>query len=827
MTRLLLVLLLLGAGLAALFRTTPLSGDMAAFLPPGRSAESAFLFRELRSGAATTLLLAGIEGAPPAELARLSRAVGDTLRASDRFALVGNGAFDLSERELDLLFRHRYLLSPAVSPALFETETLRAKLRGLIEGLRSSLSPLLVRFGLADPVGAFLALAQGWIGASRVQLREGVWFADTPDGPRALLVARTRAAGLDVEAQSAAVALLRQAFAAANPGPARLLVSGPGVFAAEAAAAIKADVHLISVASGLLLLAFLLWRYRSPGMLLAMAVPLLAATLAGALAVRLAFGTIHGAAFGFGMTMLGVTVDYPILLVTLRRPGEPLAATARRIWPTLRLAAAAAALGLTAMLFSGFGGLSQLGLFAAAGLAAGAATTRWVLPHLVPGEGAAAGPAASAGGPAPGWFAIRPRPLPAPLLRALLALPRFRALGYGAIALAALGLLLAGGPREERDLNALNPVPQASRDLDLELRAQLGAPDVRTLLVLRGDSAEAVLRQSERLAAALAPLVGPGRAVESLDLPSRFLPSEATQRARQAVLPEAATLRARLAEAAAGLPFRAGAFDRFLAAVAESRTMAPLTPEALAAGSPLLAARLDPLLARREDGWIGLAIPAGLRDPAALRAALAPPDLPPDALPGLLFIDTKTEMEGVLGEAMGQALRWVAVGGAGVLLLLGAGLGAARPVLRCAVPVGGALLVTIAILSAAGLRLTPFHLVSLLLLAGVAMDYALFLARSGTESHPRDSQEGPPSGDDIGERGRTLESVLNCAAATLLSFGLLALCGTPVLRGIGLTVSLGVTVAFLLACTLVPPGARPGAPPGAPRAAAGTPGEPG
>jgi predicted exporter len=40
---------------------------------------------------------------------------------------------------------------------------------------------------------------------------------------------------------------------------------------------------------------------------------------------------------------------------------------------------------------------------------------------------------------------------------------------------------------------------------------------------------------------------------------------------------------------------------------------------------------------------------------------------------------------------------------------------------------------------------------------------------------------------------------------TLLTFGLLALCRTPVLHAMGLTVSLGVAAAFLLACALAPP----------------------
>ena len=40
--------------------------------------------------------------------------------------------------------------------------------------------------------------------------------------------------------------------------------------------------------------------------------------------------------------------------------------------------------------------------------------------------------------------------------------------------------------------------------------------------------------------------------------------------------------------------------------------------------------------------------------------------------------------------------------------------------------------------------------------------------------------------------------------AALLTFGLLALCQTPVLHGIGLTVTVGVAAAFLLAVALAP-----------------------
>ena len=763
----LLLLAALGAALAALVEVKT---GLAEFLPPGHTRASEFLVSELRSGAASSLLLAGIEGAPAEELARISRATGAALRASGRFSFVGDGTTGLGEAEQALLFRHRYLLSPETRPETFEVPALRAKLEALLDGLRSAASPLLARFGFADPTGAFLGLAQTWLAESRVEARNGAWFAAGSDPPtRALLVARTRGAGLDAEAQREAVAAFRAAFQAAGPGEARLLLSGPGVFAAEAASAIRADVRMMTVLSGALLAAFLLWRTRSLLPLAAAAVPLGAGMLAGVAAVALFFGSVHAIALGFGSTMLGVAVDYPILLTTLRRPGEDLPAAAARTGPTLRLAAAAAVAGLAAMVGSGFPGLVQLGLFAGAGLVAAALSTRWLLPFLLPRT------------------RMEPRPLPDAVSRPLLALAGHRLGALGVVAAAGLLLAALGGPRWQRDLAALSPVPPAAQALDAELRRQLGAPDVRFLVAIGPGEEAAVLRAAERLREAMAPLIARG-ALAGLDEPSRYLPSPGTQRARQAALPEPAALEARLREAATGLPFRANAFAPFLAAVAESRALPPLDAAALAS-APTIAARLSPLLSRREDGWRGLAVATGVSDPSALAGAVA-------SLrdPSVLFLDTKAETEGLLDAHARSTVLWALGGAALVLALLAAGLGGLRPALLAAAPIGGAAVVTLAVLAALGQALNLFHLASLLLLAGVAIDYSLFLGRS--------------SGADAEEARRSLGAVLNCAVCTLLTFGLLAFCGTPVLHGIGLTVSVGVAAAFLLSCALVAPPRR-------------------
>ena len=115
-----------------------------------------------------------------------------------------------------------------------------------------------------------------------------------------------------------------------------------------------------------------------------------------ALAVQLAFGFVHGIAFGFGMTMLGVTVDYPTLLIGHRKQGEAAPATLRRIDRAFVLAVTTCVLGLTGMIFSGFPGLAQLGVFSTVGLVAGALATRWILPPLIVAADLAPVPAGNA-----------------------------------------------------------------------------------------------------------------------------------------------------------------------------------------------------------------------------------------------------------------------------------------------------------------------------------------------------------------------------------------------------------------------------------------------
>ena len=115
-----IVLWIIGLALSgAVIVNTRFSTDMSAFLPRSPSAAERVLVDQLREGVASRLILVAIEGAAPDGLAAMSRSMADQLRVSGAFGIVNNGDPSAFERDRDLLWRNRYLLSPAVTPEHF------------------------------------------------------------------------------------------------------------------------------------------------------------------------------------------------------------------------------------------------------------------------------------------------------------------------------------------------------------------------------------------------------------------------------------------------------------------------------------------------------------------------------------------------------------------------------------------------------------------------------------------------------------------------------------------------------------------------------------
>ncbi|TCZ84242.1 MMPL family transporter [Lysobacter sp. N42] len=741
-------------------RSLELGGDLRRFMPAPETAEQRLLIDELGEGPGARLLLLSIEGAPQETLAAQSRALAARLRAQAGIALVANGDADLSAIPARLR-PYRYLLSPRAAQGGLSQAALSEALAQRVADLGSPAASLIEPLVERDPTLEMLQLAESWQPAASPRLVDGVWFSR--DGRSALLAVQTSAAGFDPDAQARAVAGIRAAFEAVRAGTSsRLVLTGPGAFAVQVAARTQREASLIGTLDSIAF-ALLLWiAYRSWRAPLLGALPLATAGLTGLAAVALLFDGVHGITVAFGFTLIGVAQDYPIHLFSHQRPGVSPWASARALWPTLGTGVASTCIAYLTFLASGVEGLRQLAVFTIVGLGSAALATRFLLPALID--------------PAPRDVAEWP------WLRALWRrIARWPRLGVGAgIALAlvaAAATALAPGAFWENDLSRLTPVPADALAQDTRLRGELGAPDVRYLVTLAARDGEAALQRSERLLPVLERLRADG-VIAAYDLAARYVPSAATQRARQAALPDAPTLVRDLDAAVAASPFVPDVFAGFVEDVQRARSAAPLRPRDLA-GTPL-ASSIEGLLLEDGDGATALVTLTGLRDPRAVAAAVAPF--------GARLVDLKQASESLVAEYRGRVLAALALAAVLLALTVWAVLRAPRRVARVLAPMALTTLVILAVLRLAGVELNLFHLVALILAAGLGLDYALFFDHAG---------------DEPDEQARALHAILVCSAVTLLVFALLALSTIPVLRAIGSTVALGVASNFLLALLIV------------------------
>jgi predicted exporter len=744
------------------------SGDLRLFMPSPQTRPEKLLLEEIGESPASRLLLLSLDGAEPEILAESSQAFAAALREDPQFGLVSNGATSLDAIPESLL-PYRYLLSSTLDTQELDTAFLREQLTERLKDLSSpaggALEPLIPR----DPTLEVLKLAESWQPARQPQKLYDVWFDS--EGDSAILVVATKAAAFDPDGQEKATAALQRHFAETRGAQTmQLTVSGPGAFSVLMKGKTQSEATWLGAIATVGMIILLLIAYRSVIVVFLGTLPIASAGIAGLAAVSAMFGTIHGITLAFGVTLIGVAQDYPMHLFSHHHPGKTPLATARSVWPTLATGVASTCIAYLAFLYSGVVGLAQLACFTIAGLAVAGLTTRYLLPPLMPLKARDYGQIH--------WLDR--------VWATITALPRPVWLGVVVVVLC-FGILMFGKtPMWQNDLGQLTPVPKPLLLQDAKLRQELGAADIRRLLVVDGASADEVLTRVESLGTQLDELVR-NKDIENYDHVARYLPSIAVQKRRQTMLPGRDTLQSSLTEALKGLPFKAGLFDAFLNDVSKARSLAPLTPEGLA-GTPL-ELRVSGMLLRHEERWSGLVTLGGVRNATALEKIAA------ESGGIITLLDLKQASEDLVARQRVHILWSLAIAAALLTLTVFAALRSPKRTLRVVAPMAMTTLLILAVLQGLGISLNLFHLIALVLAAGLGVDYALFF----------ESVEEDPL-----EQRRTLHAVLVCSLSTLMVFALLSLSTMPVLRAIGVTVALGVISNFVLALLLTRP-ARGGA----------------
>ena len=667
-----------------LLLNTRFSADVSFFLPSKPTAEQSVMVDQLREGAVSRLLMVAIAGGDAGQRAEASRALRASLAGNAAFATVQNGEAEAMDATRDFLLAHRYLLSNAVTPERFSVDGLKSAVNNSIDLLSSSAGLLFKPYLARDPTGELVELVSSLGGGVQPNEVEGVWASR--DGERAMLLVQTHALGSDTDGQSAAIDLIREGFAQATqqPGLAGLTMemSGPGLFAVRARATIQQEVMRLSVMSTVILAVLLGFVYRRARLMLLTLVPVLSGTLAAIVTVGLVHGTVFGITVGFGAALIGEAVDYAIYyFVQSGRMGAT--SWREQYWPTIRLGVLTSVLGFGALLFSGFPGLAQLGLYAISGVITAALVTRFLLPHL-------AGPGVHLADGARQGRVLRPLVAHAGVLRwPLLAL----------VLVAGVYLAQHRNDLWYPNLSALSTVTEAEGELDARLRGDLGAPDARYMAVITAPDQERALQAAERAGAQLRPLVEQGL-IGGFDTPARFLPSEATQNARRASLPPPDELAARLREALVDAPISAERLQPFVDDVQAARSARNLTRQDLDGTGLGLA--VDALLLQRTSGWSVL---------LPLRPA-PDVDIPVDEVraalagSGALFVDLKGEFDTLYGEYIDEAIVLSLLGFLAIVVALGFVLRSPGRLLGVMLPLVMAVMVVVAGLHASGVRRT-------------------------------------------------------------------------------------------------------------------------
>ena len=782
------------------------TADMSAFLPRSPSQRQQLLIDQISEGAASRSLIVSIEGASSPVLAKLSIAMGQELRGLPDFKNVSNGQREPNQKDQELLFKNRYLLSPAMSDCRMTVQGLRAAIEDNLAEVGSSAGLFSKSLLSQDPTGESLEILKKVIPADQPSLTDGVWM--NAKGTKALLLLQTHAQGSDLDAQQNAHQAVLRSFelakskTGASSAATALKFSGPSVFAVNSRDTIKSEAAYLSAVGTLMVLGLLWVVYRSLTTLLLGMIPVVTGAIAGIAAVSLGFSSVHGITLGFGITLIGEAVDYAIYLFVQYMPSARLndkgttldsPSFSSSFWPTIRLGVLTSIVGFSTMLFSGFTGLAQLGLFSIVGIVVAALTTRFVLPVLLPSD-----------------FHVRqPKKLGAVLVKVVDGLRRLKILILLVTVISIVFLVTRGDKLWSMELGGLSPVAESAQKLDADLRAELGAPDAGMLIVLKAPSSELVLQLSEKVSARLEPLVNSG-VLGAFQSPSNYLPSQQTQLARKTSIPEDAELRRRMAKALEGLPLNTNKLDDFFKDVSTARLAQPLNRADL--NNTSLSLGVDSLLvqdAKAPQAWTALIV---LQPPVkngaqqnldAIKINEALTSLIENADSNVFLIELKTEASNLYKAYLSEAVQLTAAGFLAIIALLFVTLRSGQRVFRVIAP----LLVSVAWVAAALVmlkgNLNLLHLIGLLLVIAIGSNYALFFdQRSNAQPN---KQISSASRDSSGREHSLLCSLFFANLTTVLGFGILSFSSVPVMNSLGTTVSLGAFLALVLSASFAMP----------------------
>lgn len=612
-----------------------------------------------------------------------------------------------------------------------------------------------------DPFGLFSTWVQERAQETPVRPRDGRLFVGNAEKQYVLLPLNLKLPAFSMTAQQTIIPLLAQARLAAQTAvpQAEVLTTGVILHAAAAGEQASAEVSTIGLGSllGIVLLMWLSFHSLKPIALVLLSIGI---GCLGSLSICfLLFERIHLMTLVFGASLIGVAQDYGLYFLCNRLNAEASldsSALLKRLMPGLLLTLATTVIGYMGLALTPFPGLRQMALFSGLGLVFAWLTVVCWFPLLVRGGTLKSGALARIN-----RQALQSWPLLRMNKKAYLILAFFALLiGFGC---ARLGV--------NDDIRLLQNSPAQLIKEQIKLSQLLDAPTPVQFFLVRGDSAETVLQREESLKARLDELIIQHK-IGGYQALSNWVPSMQTQSRRRALLEQ------KLFQDGGPLSQLATQLDEAPLWVRDLRTHLLSAGEALSPEDFLKSPASEPWrhlwLGQQGDEFASIVALRGLEKnsvPLVQQVSLG--------LAGVQWVDKVTEISSVLGRYR-QYMGWVVLGA--YLVVFGLMFPRYRAkTWRVLAPTALASLATLAILGFAAQNLQLFHVLALMLLLGVGVDYGIFM------------QEQPDRRDATAWLAVGLSAV-----STILSFGLLALSQTPALRAFGLTMLIGTVLVWII-----------------------------
>lgn len=710
--------------------------------------------------AGKVLFVLSADGRKPSDSAR--KAFVKTLKSSPLVTTVISPGDDQTRRAYyDFYFPHRYqLFSPGVKEALNSSSPVRSLVTGVRRLLYGSTGPLVSKLLPEDPLLLFPRLMTHW--QKSLGRTSGT---DGSTGQR--IVAQLDGDPYSVGVQRKFYDLLESLHSNETLENNNVTFEWTGVirFARTIRKRMRRDLRTISVLSTtavVLLIVLVFWSLRH---LFVLVGTLIVSILSAMTVLYWIWPRPHIFTIVFSTSLIGVSVDYTFHYFTERHySGTDTSgrSTLRAIFPGITIGMITTLIGYAGLTLTPLPILKQMAVFSSVGILVAFGTVVCWYPYCFrssPESDRIRGFDTLARWLLEGW-------------RWLLSSRRL----IGAAALVVLVLLAAGLSQLSFNdsVRYFENVPEGLVENDRRIRRQTGQWNTGRFILVEAPDRQTLLRRLESLKPVLDRFVRQGTVGDYRSL-IPFLPSKKRQRnnfgdLKRTLLQHRQRFRSEMLELGVPRTSLAGLFGDLRQPPGTFITPREWLESRVSFGLRTL------WLGRTQDRYNTIVLLRNIRSEGALRSNLGD-------VPGVYYRNRLRSFNRLFKSYRREAMLVTGLAYLVIILLLVFRYGLAGGAITATPSIAGGL-ITLAVLSLFGWAFNVTHVLALLLVLGIGIDYAVFL------------REGLNHGREV--RG-TMVAILLSAFSTIFSFGFLGFSRAKMLTSIGVTVFVGIFVVLLLA----------------------------